>query len=203
MNLLVSNTYLATPYQTIRGECNFSAYDLFVLTTRLQAQTMDEKITFQWESIAEKNGSPEEVGEAYEADEVVTDDENGLLYAVEETLAVEKMYLVITDLKGQPLAQKPERMVELQEMVNKALTDNPGHCVLISNAPKGISENWWQQQISYLEMPSSYSPLYVAPNWWLDLSDIPDFTDVYEQIIVDLNQKLVKSWQKSDVSLKP
>lgn len=197
MNLLISNTYLSTPYQTIRGECNFTAYNLFVLITRLQAKVVEKDITFQWESIAEKYDSPEEIGEGYEAKEiVVTDEENGPLYAIEEASPVEKMYLVVTDLKGTPKSQSSDRIKEWQEVLDKALTDNPDHFVLISQAPTGVSKNWWQQQLSYLQMPLSYASLYVDHNWWLNLADAPDYTSIYERIVMDINQKLLKKWEQ-------
>jgi hypothetical protein len=200
MNLLVSNTYLSTPYQTIRGECNFTAYNLFVLITRLQAKIVENDITFQWESVAERESnnfmSPEEIGEPYDAKEVViTDEENGSLYAIEESSPIEKIYLVVTDFKGSPKSQSPDKIKEWQNILNKALTDNPDHSVLISKAPDGVSKNWWQQQLSYFQIPLTYAPLYVDNNWWIDLSNIPDYTDVYERIIMDINQKLLKKWE--------
>jgi len=210
MNVLVGNSYLTTPFRTVRGENNFTAYDLFVVTTRLTAQ-LGSKQLFQWEyvstrspsvlaGVSDKESLPQETGDSVPAEEGVVEDNGELYFAVEEQPSIEDLYIVFTDSKGAPQALPPKAVETTQKIVNGVLTNNPLHCAFLLSAPDNISRGWWRQQLSYASFPNKYSPFWhpEIETWFLDLSSEVDYSDVYQGLITDLNDQFIKRWKKKE-----
>jgi len=262
MNVLVPNTYLKTPYFTVRGEDNFTAYDLFVLKTRLQVPLQDQNfkgIYLQLEYIISRSESvfPEnltaidtsvngsavnngintsanasgsavdtsnssstgilEIGESTPAKTIIVEAKSNyldstkqlavgdlreegaepgveLFYAIEEAPSIEAIYVIFIDATGDPKSLSEDQLKIMSTTLNDVLHNNPTHCALLISPEVGVSRNWWQQQVSYLRMPNTYSALYTNDIWLIDLSALADYSDVYQDIITTLNDDLFKSW---------
>lgn len=201
---ITSTAYIPTGYFIPRAEDmsegTYDSYSEFVLRTRLVP--MFPNLNFSFETLPEGNTIAPDIDFKETPSTTITEQktsgESVVLPEGTPPLPKDRLYVVIVDESGMPINEESDDIERVRVAVKEITTSTHSqHALLkLDDPPVGISKTWWISEVSYLDLSTDYSPVYIkGGSWLLNLSAFQLHQDVYDKLNLSIVDQLKEKWK--------